>query len=922
MALAITRTARRTLNALTFGWYGRQQQKQMPMMWPQWYNGNPQWRMVDSKAYIEEGYGMNSIIYSAVTWKAKNMTQAPMRAYTGDHENPELLPVKHPLSKLIARPNVYQTQRQFMTLLEVFLNVSGNAFILLDRPYLNKPPVAMYPLSTEHVRIVPINGREVGYLFVPEGSDQRNGTPILASDMIHIKLPNPIDPLEGQGFGLSPIAAMAKTADSDNRATGYIYNLFRRGVMMGGVLSFKDPISDEVLARTRTRWQEQYGGSERWDRIGILDNGANYERIVPTFDELGFGPIDERSETRMLAPFGVPPIVVGSRIGLMRCLPADAMIATTHGSKRIVDIVAGDTVWSFVGNELKPRQVTHMQKTGHKPLFEVRTKNRTLRATDNHPLLVRVPGNSNGGNAERSVSYTWKSIADLVVGDYIVQPKSYPEQGGNRLPDGTIATVDFMKYCGALLGDGTVNIQAGTIQMSMPPTDRCFDQYKSLTEQLFKSTHTRKNGTVTAQCLNCGCEINVNKSRYENGRGRFCSKACMYVARENVALQPSIMVHQETLEWTPVQVTVGKRSFVFKSKKTAQYLNAIGFGGRAHTKRVPSWVFGLHRDLRLAILAGLVDTDGSIDKRGVLQFSFCNQQLTYDVRELLISVGIQCSNIKQSFMSPDNLPNKGTQKEYWAYVFVASSAKQVAQIPFEDARYRQRVDENIHRFKADGKDAQNAGLSSDLGFYQIVSITELPPEDVYDITVEDGHSFIANGVLVHNSTYANYEQARKAAWEDTLLYEINLFGEDFEYHLSPDDETFVRPDISQVFAFKENRTEQVTTAKTLFDMGVPPRIAFQTAGLRVEEYEGMDTSWMAMGLHDANAEPAPIPTALQPFAGGQPQDGEDTPPADPENEGTVNAADVEGDTPAKTPKKGLNSGKKKRMRPTPTHRWS
>lgn len=291
----------------------------MPMMWPEWVNGNPQWRMVDVKAYIGEGFNQNSLIYSSVMWKAKNMTQAPLRAYEGDHENPSLLPVKHPLAQLLARPNEFQTQRQFMTLNEVFLNLTGNTYVLMDRPSPNAPPTALYPLNPDNMRIIPIDGREIGYVFVPDGKAIEDGLPIVASDMIHVKLPNPLDTLQGQGYGLSPISSLARSADADNRVTGYMYSLFKRGLMMGGILQFKTPVSDNVAARTRKRWQEQYGGSDKWaDNIGILDNGAEYQRIAPTFDELGFGPIDERNETRIMAPFGVAPILIGSRIGLMR----------------------------------------------------------------------------------------------------------------------------------------------------------------------------------------------------------------------------------------------------------------------------------------------------------------------------------------------------------------------------------------------------------------------------------------------------------------------------------------------------------------------------------------------------------------------------------------------------------------------------
>jgi len=68
----------------------------------------------------------------------------------------------------------------------------------------------------------------------------------------------------------------------------------------------------------RTRWSEIYGGVDNWDQVGVLDQTGEYKRIGYSFDEMGFEVLDERNETRILGPFGVPPILIGSRVGLAR----------------------------------------------------------------------------------------------------------------------------------------------------------------------------------------------------------------------------------------------------------------------------------------------------------------------------------------------------------------------------------------------------------------------------------------------------------------------------------------------------------------------------------------------------------------------------------------------------------------------------
>ena len=126
------------------------------------------------------------------------------------------------------------------------------------------------------------------------------------------------DPLDGEGFGLSPFSALAQSGDVDNMITKFLQLFFQGGAIPAGLLSFEGALDDATVAGIRERWQEIYGGYENWKEVGVLDSGGKYERVGMNFEELGFASIDERNESRILGPFGVPPILIGSRLGLMR----------------------------------------------------------------------------------------------------------------------------------------------------------------------------------------------------------------------------------------------------------------------------------------------------------------------------------------------------------------------------------------------------------------------------------------------------------------------------------------------------------------------------------------------------------------------------------------------------------------------------
>ncbi len=305
-------------------------QKAAPFVWPAWREDKPEWQILNYAAYIEEGFNLNSLIYSAIMYKARSIIAAPLTAYTGDVRQPEPLPPKDPLAKLLARPNPHQSQAVFLQQYEAYLNVAGNAYLHLDRPLKGGLPIAMRWLRPDRVYIVPAKGGIRGYIYVPEGKtphgDLRRDdvVPILPSDLCHIKLPNPGDPLEGFGYGLSPISAIAYSADVDNDTTRFLKIFFQRGTMGNTVIEFDQPVPEQELARARERFMEVYGGYENWADVFTLGSGGHLKRINMTFQEMGFGELDERNEARILGPFGVPGVLIGSRLGLNRAINANA----------------------------------------------------------------------------------------------------------------------------------------------------------------------------------------------------------------------------------------------------------------------------------------------------------------------------------------------------------------------------------------------------------------------------------------------------------------------------------------------------------------------------------------------------------------------------------------------------------------------
>ena len=306
------------LDVFRQGYPRGRREKALPWAWPVATQDRPQWHMVNYEAYVEEGFNQNAWVYSAIMFKVRATITAPLKAYSGDENNPVPLRAENPLAKLVARPNPQQSWAEFQSLNTVYLNLDGNSY-----SYKLYSPLGMqlYPLRPDRVYIVPTAGRKASlshYLYVPEGKPLEEGIPLLPEDIIHVKLPNPGDPLEGMGYGLSPLSAASQSADVDNMVTSFLNTFFGRGTMMAGVLSFDLPLTEAQVDTVKARWEQKYGGHEKWGSIGVLDRSAKYQRLGLTFQEMGFEELDARNETRILGPFGVPPILVGAKVGLDR----------------------------------------------------------------------------------------------------------------------------------------------------------------------------------------------------------------------------------------------------------------------------------------------------------------------------------------------------------------------------------------------------------------------------------------------------------------------------------------------------------------------------------------------------------------------------------------------------------------------------
>lgn len=140
------------------------------------------------------------------------------------------------------------------------------------------------------------------------------------------------------------------------------------------------------------------------------------------------------------------------------CLDAGTMVYGPDGAKRIDEIAAGDLVYSFVDGTRSVETVTHAWFSKTQDTYRVRTRNRAVIASDNHPFMRLVEVDHGSGCTPSTWDIEWARTDELREGDLLVTPKSLDsgDRFENTLPSGRVVSEDQAWLLGLILGDGSV----------------------------------------------------------------------------------------------------------------------------------------------------------------------------------------------------------------------------------------------------------------------------------------------------------------------------------------------------------------------------------------------------------------------------------------------------------------------------------
>jgi len=181
-----------------------------------------------------------------------------------------------------------------------------------------------------------------------------------------------------------------------------------------------------------------------------------------------------------------------------------------------------------------------------------------------------------------------------------------------------------------------------------------------------------------------------------------------------------------------------KTRIIIGSIRVANLFRALGLNKKSWEKTVPGWVFQLPLEQRLAFIEGYCDADGyrytrkcqwdTSSTRITFEFASVNKLLIEQVRLLCITCGLRVSNLRENTMKGGTIKSEKRLKKVKPHKLYRFYARPL----------RRKLETNKPYITS-----------------KVRSIEYIGEKEVYDLSVEGVHNFVANGIIVHNSTVIN-----------------------------------------------------------------------------------------------------------------------------------------------------------------------
>ena len=241
-----------------------------------WYK--PNWWQLDLDKPNNNDLIKSSTVYTCVSILAQEIARLKVTHYTNPNLEGEVEMYKSGITRLLNKPNSYQTRSDFFLSVMYSLLMNGNSYALATKDRRGRV-VDLTPLNSGAVQpyVDPDTGAiyySVAMLDIDPGKKVKDSDFIPQRNMLHIRLFTPIHPL----VGVSPLISCSISAAHGMSIQSEATRFFDNESKPSGILRTPKPLNPAQAKRLRTAWSSGTSGINT-GKVPVLDNDLQFQQM-------------------------------------------------------------------------------------------------------------------------------------------------------------------------------------------------------------------------------------------------------------------------------------------------------------------------------------------------------------------------------------------------------------------------------------------------------------------------------------------------------------------------------------------------------------------------------------------------------------------------------------------------------------------
>ena len=248
-----------------------------------------------------EYYATSTPVYAAIRIRADALTRPPVVVYrrTVSDSGSHRLPVgpDHPAQRLLERVNRWYTRADLWRATEIYLNLWGSAYWMLDRDANGNPE--LWPLRPDRISIVPDRDEFIRG-FVYHGRSRMIA--LTPDEVVWFRYFNPLE----EYAGLSPVAPARMAVDMGRDGLRFNRNFLRNSAQPDFVMLTNEYMNDSEVDDFYRRWEARYRGPANARRPAVASFVRDIKTLGLSHREMDFIQGLRWSLEEVSRAFGVP----------------------------------------------------------------------------------------------------------------------------------------------------------------------------------------------------------------------------------------------------------------------------------------------------------------------------------------------------------------------------------------------------------------------------------------------------------------------------------------------------------------------------------------------------------------------------------------------------------------------------------------